>query len=93
MLQITLSQSDLHLTESQLSGLTELTTEAITAQIPGLYAFLGTDGAVDLHGETITICADVTNNLDKSGQKQLDKALAEANRGVMKRPLPDSFAP
>lgn len=81
MLQITLSQSDLHLTESQLSDLTELTTEAITAQILDLYAFLGTDVTVDLHGETITIRADVTNNLDKSGQKQLDKAIAEANRG------------
>ena len=64
-----------------------LSPDEVTKRLEELYTFLGDDVTVTVEDSTATIRADAESQLDAHGQRLLDQALEEANRGRYPRAI------
>jgi tetratricopeptide (TPR) repeat protein len=81
LFQLTIPLQDIRISGTDSIDLSNLPVEEASRQIKELYAFLSEDVTVEFQGNSATVQANVESELDNRGQRLLDKAVAEANRG------------
>ena len=81
MFQRTIPLSEIRISGTEKLDSTNLPAGEAKERIQVLYAFLGPVVTATIQSGVATIQVDVESELDRRGQRLLDKAIAEANRG------------